>query len=134
MLASCEVYDYNLYDKNYNPFFRTQWSVIDENGTMVPNNHIIIFDFDYYDANSLSFYTPKHFTSQSYKTHRVSEETWVIDNYYYNDVYCKIVIHIVDYLENPRYANLTIYSPDNFIIAKYAIWRNNNIQDINSLL
>ena len=50
--VGCEVYDYNQYDEKYNPFFRTQWSAIDEDGTTL-RTKVIIFDF-----LSMIFYQP----------------------------------------------------------------------------
>lgn len=143
-LVSCEKYQYDLYDKDYNPFFRTQWSAIEEDGTLVRDN-LILFDFDLYDKNSLSLYMSyseslsdehttvkrEHFTSQSYEAKRVADETWVIDNFYINEEYCRIVLHIIDLYGNPDYANVTIYQ-DRFIIKEFVIVKNANILDINT--
>lgn len=132
----CEKYQYNTFDKDYNPFFRTQWVAIEEDGTLVRDN-LIIFDFDYYDANSLSIYmsydSAGYFTSQSYKTIRVSDETWVINNFYINGSYCKIVIQIIDLYGNPDYANVAIYQ-NNFMIKEFVITKNYEYIDINSLV
>lgn len=142
----CEKYQYNTFDKDYNPFFRTQWVAMEEDGTLVRDN-LIIFDFDYYDANSLSIYmaynntledeytqvTHEHFTSQSYKITRVSDETWVINNFYINGSYCKIVIQIIDLYSNPDYANVAIYQ-NNFMIKEFVITKNYEYIDINSLV
>jgi hypothetical protein len=131
--VGCEVYDYNKYDENYNPFFRTQWSAIDEDGTTL-RNKVIIFDFDYYVANSLTIYSPELFTTQSYKMYRVSEITWIVDNFYYNESYCKVVFKVSGNLDNIRYANVTIYQSNNFLIKEFVIARNDEIKDINSYL
>lgn len=142
----CEKYQYNTFDKDYNPFFRTQWVAIEEDGTLVRDN-LIVFDFDYYDANSLSIYmaynstlqddytqiTREHFTSQSYKTKRVADETWTINNFYINGSYCKIVIQIIDLYGNPDYANVAIYQ-NNFMIKEFVITKNYEYIDINSLV
>ena len=131
--VGCEVYDYNQYDEKYNPFFRTQWTAIEEDGTTL-RNKVIIFDFDYYVANSLTIYSPELFTTQSYKTYRVSEITWVVDNFYYNESYCKVVFKVSGNLDNIRYANVTIYQSNNFLIKEFVIARNDEIKDINSYL
>ena len=131
--VGCEVYDYNQYDEKYNPFFRTQWTAIEEDGTTL-RNKVVIFDFDYYTANSLAIYSPELFTSQSYKTYRVSEITWVVDNFYYNESYCKVVFKVSGNLDNIRYANVTIYQSNNFLIKEFVIARNDEIKDINSYL
>lgn len=131
--VGCEVYDYNRYDEKYNPFFRTQWLAIDEDGTTL-RTKVIIFDFDYYAANSLTIYSPELFTTQSYKTYRVSEITWVVDNFYYNEAYCKVVFKVSGNLDNIRYANVTIYQSNNFLIKEFVIARNDEIKDINSYL
>lgn len=131
--VGCEVYDYNQYDEKYNPFFRTQWTAIEEDGTTL-RNKVIIFDFDYYAVNSLTIYSPELFTSQSYKTYRVSEITWVVDNFYYNESYCKVVFKVSGNLDNIRYANVTIYQSNNFLIKEFVIARNDEIKDINSYL
>lgn len=132
----CEKYQYNTFGKDYNPFFRTQWVAIEEDGTLVRDN-LIIFDFDYYDANSLSVYmsydNAGYFTSQSYKTTRVADETWVINNFYINESYCKIVIQIIDLYSNPDYANVAIYQ-NNFMIKEFVITKNYEYIDINSLI
>ena len=131
--VGCEVYDYNQYDEKYNPFFRTQWTAIEEDGTTL-RNKVIIFDFDYYVANSLTIYSPELFTTQSYKMYRVSEITWVVDNLYYNESYCKVVFKVSGNLDNIRYANVTIYQSNNFLIKEFVIARNDEIKDINSYL
>ena len=131
--VGCEVYDYNQYDEKYNPFFRTQWTVIEEDGTTL-RNKVIIFDFDYYVANSLTIYSPELFTTQSYKMYRVSEITWIVDNFYYNESYCKVVFKVSGNLDNIRYANVTIYQSNNFLIKEFVIARNDEIKDINSYL
>ena len=131
--VGCEVYDYNQYDEKYNPFFRTQWTAIEEDGTTL-RNKVIIFDFDYYVANSLTIYSPELFTTQSYKMYRVSEITWVVDNFYYNESYCKVVFKVSGNLDNIRYANVTIYQSNNFLIKEFVIARNDEIKDINSYL
>ena len=142
----CEKYSYNAFDKDYNPFFRTQWVAIEEDGTLVRDN-LIVFDFDYYDANSLSIYmaynstlqdeytqiTREHFTSQSYKVKRVADETWTINNFYINGSYCKIVIQIIDLYGNPDYANVAIYQ-NNFMIKEFVITKNYEYIDLNSLV
>ena len=144
--VGCEKYQYSTFDKDYNPFFRTQWVALEEDGTLVRDN-LIVFDFDYYDANSLSIYmaynntlqdeytqmTREHFTSQSYKTNRVADETWVINNFYINGSYCKIVIQIIDLYGNPDYANVAIYQ-NNFLIKEFVIVKNYEYIDINSLV
>lgn len=144
--VGCEVYDYNQYDEKYNPFFRTQWSAIDEDGTTL-RDKVVIFDFDYYAANNLTlYYGVKHnidenttlytekFTSQSYKTYRVSEITWIVDNFYYNESYCKVVLKVSGNLDNIRYVNVTIYQSNNFLIKEFVLARNDEIKDINSYL
>lgn len=131
--VGCEVYDYNQYDEKYNPFFRTQWTAIEEDGTTL-RNKVVIFDFDYYVANSLTIYSPELFTTQSYKMYRVSEITWVVDNFYYNESYCKVVFKVSGNLDNIRYANVTIYQSNNFLIKEFVIARNDEIKDINSYL
>lgn len=131
--VGCEVYDYNQYDEKYNPFFRTQWTAIEEDGTTL-RDKVVIFDFDYYTANSLTIYSPEIFTTQLYKTYRVSEITWVVDNFYYNEAYCKVVFKVFGNLDNIRYANVTIYQSNNFLIKEFVIARNDEIKDINSYL
>ena len=131
--AGCEVYDYTNYDEKYNPFFRTQWTAIDEDGTTL-RDKVVIFDFDYYTANSLTIYSPEIFTTQSYKTYRVSEITWVVDNFYYNESYCKVVFKVFGNLDNIGYANVSIYQSNNFLIKEFVIVRNTEIKDINSYL
>ena len=131
--VGCEVYDYNQYDEKYNPFFRTQWSAIDADGTTL-RTKVVIFDFDYYVANSLTIYSPELFTTQSYKMYRVSEITWIVDNFYYNESYCKVVFKVSGNLDNIRYANVTIYQSNNFLIKEFVIARNDEIKDINSYL
>jgi hypothetical protein len=133
IFVGCEVYDYKQYDETYNPFFRTQWTAIDEDGTTL-RNKVVIFDFDYYDTNSLTIYSPEIFTTQSYKTYRVSEITWVVDNFYYNESYCKVVFKVSGNLDNIRYANVSIYQSNNFLIKEFVIARNDKIKDINSYL
>jgi hypothetical protein len=132
-LVGCEYYTYPNYDEKYNPFFRTQWSAIDEDGTTL-RNKVIIFDFDYYNANSLTIYSPELFITQSYKMYRVSEITWIVDNFYYNESYCKVVFKVSGNLDNIRYANVTIYQSNNFLIKEFVIARNDEIKDINSYL
>ena len=44
LLISCEKFSLD-YNKNENPFFRTQWTAIEEDDTILKNSNIIL-DFD----------------------------------------------------------------------------------------
>lgn len=130
----CEVYNFPPeYDVDYNPFYRTQWTAIDEDGTTL-RNKVVIFDFDYYYTNSLTIYSPEVFTTQSYKTFRPSESVWTIDNYYYNESYCKIVLKTFGPIDNIRNINVIIYNSSNFIVKEFILTKNDEIVDINKYL
>lgn len=142
--SSCNFSSYDPdYDKKYNPFFRTQWTAIQENGSLI-SPHEIVFDFDLYSNQSLAIYKKEDYrnynettlTVQSYSVSRVSEITWVIKNYYYNKTYCNIVIQASDYdVEDLYYAELIIYDGttvlDSYVIAKN---NDNDMVDLNALI
>ena len=133
LLISCEKFSLD-YNKNENPFFRTQWTAIEEDGTILKNSNIIL-DFDLYSDKSMTLvYVNDNFTVQSYKTVRVSEETWVIENYRYNDTYCRFVIHMMDYFSGKNYIEVYIYNPSNFCIKTNSFVRNSQIVDIHNYI
>lgn len=143
-LSSCNLQAYDPdYDKDENPFFRTQWTAIEENGSLT-SSYEIIFDFDLYNNKSLAIYKKEDyrngnemsFTVQSYNTNRVSEITWIIENYYYNNAYCDIVLQASSYnIDNLRYAELIIYDGAT-VLDRYTITRlnNNDMVDLNALI
>ena len=140
-LTSCSYDNYAPeFDKGLNPFFRSQWTAIEENGTSI-NRDEIIFDFDLYENRCLTFYKKKDYRNgnkplfkvQSYKASRTNEITWVIQDFYYNETYCDIVIQMSSYyVEDCNYAELRIYD-DGVVLDKYVISKNHEITDLNSL-
>ncbi len=136
-LASCEIVsdyapDYDI--NNDDPFYRTQWHVTEHNGSWLRDQNSMILDFDIYSNKELTIYakediiTPGEvfFSSESYSTERVSEVTWVIQNYRYKGTLHDVVLVW-------RYGttlNISIYDQDDNIVDIFEASKNNSIIDL----